>query len=78
MDFSWDAAFEGRKAAQRDRKDAHLERDKKAPHPHFWGQIQRFWGFLDPFDQNETYHTSNEDKIEHMKGKICKVDERSL
>ena len=24
----------------------------------------RFWGFLDPCDQNETYHTSNEDKIE--------------
>ena len=39
MDFSWDAAFEGRKAAQRDRKDAHLDGDKKTPHPHFGGQI---------------------------------------
>ena len=31
----------------------------------------------DPCDQNETYHTSNEDKIEHM-NETCKVDEQSL
>ena len=31
MDFSWDAAFEGRKAAQRDRKDAHLGARRPAP-----------------------------------------------
>lgn len=27
-----------------------------------WG----LWRFLDPCDQNETYHPSREDKIEHM------------
>ena len=31
----------------------------------------------DPCDQNETYHTSNEDKIEHM-NETCQVDEQSL
>ena len=50
---------------------------KKAPRPHFLGQIYRFWGFLDPFDQTETYHTSNGDKIEHM-NETCQVDEQSL
>ena len=34
---------------------------------YFFGQILRFGGFLGRCDQNETYHTSNEDKIEHMK-----------
>ena len=27
---------------------------------------KKCWGFLDPCGQNETYHTLNEDKIEHM------------
>ena len=30
-----------------------------------------------PCDQNETYHTFNADKIEHMK-ETCEVDEQSL
>ena len=30
---------------------------------HFFGQ-KKFSGFLDPCDQNQTYHTSNYDKIE--------------
>ena len=34
---------------------------------YFFGQVKRFWGFLGRCDQNETYHTSNGDKIEHMK-----------
>ena len=32
----------------------------------FWDKIRGFGGFLDPCDQNETFHTSNEDKVEHM------------
>ena len=41
-------------------------RGQEGAAPAFLGKTQRFGGFLDPCDQNETYHTSNEDKIEHM------------
>ena len=43
----------------------------------FSDKFRGFGGFLGRFDQNGTYHTSNEDNIEHMKA-TCKVDERSL
>ena len=43
----------------------------------FLAQIWMFWGFLDPWNQNETYDTSNEDKIQHM-NKTCWVDGESL
>ena len=32
---------------------------------------------MHPYDQNETYHTFNVDKIEHMK-ETCWVDEQSI
>ena len=74
MDFSWEqkvAALRGGKALQRDRKDALL--GQKAPHPHFWDKF-RFLCFFDPCDQNKTFLTFNEDKIEHMN----EVDGESL
>ena len=44
--------------------------------PAFFGTNLEVLGVLDPCDQNETYHTANEDKIEHMNE--TKVDEKSL
>ena len=68
MDFSWEqkvAALGDRKAPQRDRKDLHLGA-RRCRTRIFGDKFKGIWGFLDPCNQNETYHTSNEDKIEHM------------
>ena len=43
--------------------------------PAFFGTNLKVLGVSDPCDQNETYRTSNEDKIEHM-NESCQVDEQ--
>ena len=60
-DFSW----EQKVAALGDRKDLHLGA-RRCRTRIFGDKFKGIWGFLDPCNQNETYHTSNEDKIEHM------------
>ena len=60
MDFSWE-----QNVATKGQEGCALG-GKKALHLHFLGLIERCWRFLDPYDQNETYRTSNEDKIEHL------------
>ena len=45
--------------------------------PAFLGTNLEVLGVSRPCDQIETYHSSNEDKIEHT-NETCKVDEQSI
>ena len=68
MDFSWKqnlAILGSRKAPHTGRKYTHFGARRRGIlifGANFWG----LGGFLDPCDQNETYYTSKEYKIEHM------------
>ena len=55
--------------------DFSLEQEGAAPA--FLGTNLEVLGVSRPCDQIETYHSSNEDKIEHT-NETCKVDEQSI